>query len=245
MEEHENLYEKIREMLGGSPGSFSILEHQIDMDLQVEYYECSRKLSAEVDEQWAFDQMQYLKEPGYSPEVKKNILARLATIARVECYRAIESFLEEADGSMRDWALLSLNESRMQMESRLLGENQVFISTGLGGKEKKLRYFVVLISRARQPLTPTQKKVIRNEFEYVLKKFDAEIEKVDYSDYLSTILLVMPIHHSLKQVFQEAISECNQYGDFLTDRFIVTNVRTLSFREIKDFIEKKSEKRRE
>lgn len=237
MEEHENLYEKIREMLGGNPGSYSILEHQIDMDLQMEYYDCSRKLKTEVDEQWAMDQMQYLYEPGYSIEVKKNILARLATIERVECYRAIESYLEQADESLRDWTLMSLNESRMQMESRLLDENQVFISTGLGGRDKKLRYFVVLISRDRRELTHTQKKVIQNEFEIILKKYDAEIEEIRFCEYLSTIQLLMPIHHSLKLMFQEAIDECNHYGDFLTDHFIATNVRILSFEEIKDSIE--------
>lgn len=243
MEEHENLYEKIREMLGGNTGSFAILEQQIDMDLQVEYYECSKKLNAEVDEQWALDHMQYLHEPGYSPEVKKNILARLATIESVECYRAIESYLEEADESLRDWTLLSLNESRMQMESRLLDENQVFISTGLGGKGKKLRYFVVLISKNRRELIPTQKKVIQNEFEFVLRKYDAEMEEVRFSGYLATILFLMPIHHSLKSIFREVIDECNQFGDFLMDHYIVTNVRILSFEEIKDFIEQKTGKK--
>ncbi|MFO7935599.1 MAG: hypothetical protein R6U78_16165 [Bacteroidales bacterium] len=243
MEEHENLYEKIREMLGENPGSLSVLEHRIDMDLQVEYYECSRKVNAEMDEQWALDHIQYLREPGYSPQVKKNILARLATIERVECYRAIESYLEEAEESLRDWTLLSLNESRIQMESGLLGQNQVFISTGLGGKDHRLRYFVVLIARQRRKLTPTQKKVIRNEFEFVLNKYEAETEEIRFSDYLATILILLPIHHSLKTVFEEAIRECNHYGDFLRDHYIVTNVRALSFREIKDFIEQKSEKK--
>ena len=53
MEEHENLYEKIQEILGGSPGNLKMLEHQIDMDLQVEYYECSIKLREELEDEWA------------------------------------------------------------------------------------------------------------------------------------------------------------------------------------------------
>ena len=44
---------------------------------------------------------------------------------------------------------------------------------------------------------------------------------------------------SLKSVFKEAIDECNRYGNFLNDDFIVTNVRTLSFKEIEDFLERK------
>jgi len=241
MEEHENLYEKIQEILGGSPGNLKILEQQIDMDLQVEYYECSRKLRTEVEEQWAVVQAKYLNEPGYSTQVKKEILARLATIDKVECYRFIEATLGSADDSLRDWALLALNESRMLMESKLLEESQVFISTGLGGKEQKLRYFVVLVSRTDMELNPTQQKVIANEFDYILRKYDAELEEINFSEYMATLLLLLPMHYSLKVVFQEAIIECNKYGDFLKDDFIVTNVKTLSFKEIKDFLERNRE----
>jgi hypothetical protein len=241
MEEHENLYEKIQEILGSNPGSLKILEQQIDVDLQVEYFECSKRLKDEVESAWAIDQIKYLGEPDYSAEVKKNILARLATIDSVECYRAIESFVDQADEALRNWALLALNECRMHLESKLLEENQIFISTGLGGKEQKLRYFVVVMSRNRQSMTQTQKKVVRNEFDFILRKFDAEIEKVSFSGYLATILLLLPMTYSLKAVFQEAIDECNQYGDFLSDDFIVTNVKTLTFDEIERFIERKSD----
>lgn len=241
MEEYENLYEKIQEITGGTPGNLKILEHQIDMDLQVEYYECSRKLKNERDESWAFDHLQYLSEPGYSNDVKMEILARLASIENVECYRAIESYVDSADDPLRDWALLALNESRMQLESKIMEENQVFISTGLGGREKKLRYFVVLVSKARVELTATHQMVIRNEFECILKKYDAELEEVKFSGYLATILLLLPMNYSLKRVFEKAINECNQYGNFLLDDFIVTNVKILSFKEIKAYLERKSE----
>ncbi len=241
MEEYENLYEKIQEMLGKNPGSLKIMEEQIDIDLQVEYFECSKRLREEKEESWALDLSQYLNEPGYSPEVKKEILARLATIEKVECYRIIESFVKEGEESLQKWALLSLNESRLQLESKIMDENQVFISTGLGGRDQKLRYFVVLMTRTRSELTPTHQMVIKNEFEYILRKFDAEVEQVNFSGYLSTITLLLPMNYSLRTVFNDAIQECNRYGDFLNDDFIVTNVKTLSFQEIKEFLESKSD----
>jgi hypothetical protein len=241
MEEYENLYEKIHEMLGKNPGSLKIMEEQIDMDLQVEYFECSKRLREEKEESWALDLSQYLNEPGYSSEVKKEILARLATIEKVECYRIIESFVKEGEESLHKWALLSLNESRLQLESKIMDENQVFISTGLGGKDQKLRYFVVLMTRTRSDLTPIHQMVIKNEFEYILRKFDAEVEQVNFSGYLSTITLLLPMNYSLRTVFNEAIQECNRYGDFLNDDFIVTNVKTLSFQEIIEYLERKSD----
>ena len=239
MEEHENLYEKIQEILGGAQGSLKVLEQQIDMDLQVEYYECSMKLKKEVEEKWALENAKYLEEPGYSEQVKKEILARLASIEKVACYRHIETFLQTAEENLRDWAVLALNESRMLLESRLLDESQVFISTGLGGKEEKLRYFVALLSRSSLNLNASHKMVINNEFDYILKKFDAEVEEIQFSEYMATILLLIPMNLSLKEVIEEAIKECNKYGDFLNSSFIVTNVKTLSFKEIKDFLANK------
>ena len=239
MEAHENLYEKIREILGGTPGNLKILEQKIDIDLQMEYYDCSMRIREEKSDKWALEHMQYLSEPGYSVDVKKEILARMASIENVECYRAIEAYLEQALEPLLSWAILALNESRMLLESKILDENQIFISTGLGGKDEKLRYFVVLMSRTKVELTSSQQMVIKNEFEFILKKFDAIIEESSFSGYLATILLLLPMNQSLKAVFKEAIDECNRYGDFLNDDFIVTNVRVLSFGEIEELLERR------
>ena len=84
MEEHENLYEKIREILGSSPGNLKILEQQIDMDLQMEYYDCSIRVREERNDAWALEHIQCLSEPDYPVDVKKEILARIASIDRVE-----------------------------------------------------------------------------------------------------------------------------------------------------------------
>ncbi len=241
MEEHENLYEKIREILGGAPGNLKILEQKIDMDLQMEYYDYSMRVREEGSDEWALEHMQYLTEPGYSMDVKKEILARMASIESVECFRAIEAYLEHAMEPLLSWAILALNESRMLLESMIMDENQVFISTGLGGKDEKLRYFVVLMSRTRIDLTSTQKMVIKNEFEYILEKFDALMEESQFSGYLATILLLLPLNHSLKSVFKEAIDECNRYGNFLNNDFIVTNVRVLPFGEIEEFLERRND----
>jgi hypothetical protein len=238
MEEHENLYEKIKEILGGGTANMKILEQQVDMDLLMEYYDCSMRVKEEKDEQWAMDHIQYLGETGYSEDVKKEILARLAGIEKVECYRAIEATLEAVgDTPLGPWAILALNESRMLLESKIMDENQVFISTGLGGRDEKLRYFVVLISKTKVLLTPSQQMVIKNEFDDILNKFDAEVEEMHFNSYLATLTLLLPMQYSLKSVFREAIDECNRYGNFLNDDFIVTNVRKLSFGEIEEFLE--------
>jgi len=242
MKEHENLYDKIEEIFGKNPGNLNILEQKIDIDLQMEYFECSRKMASEYDECWAIEQSDSLMDTRYPTELKKRILARLATIDRVDCYRTIESYLSNPDEELKDWAALSFYESKMHLLGEILDENQIFISTGLGGKHHKLRYFVVLIARNRKELNKIQQRIIKSEMKYVLKKYDAEIEKVQFSGYLATVILLLPLRFAIKQMFQELIDECNLYGDFLKDNFIVTNAKLLSFNEIKNFIERKQNK---
>ncbi len=241
MKDNENLYDKIRELIGKEPGNLNIMEDHIDVDLQAEYFEYSKKVSRQFDESWAIDQIEMLFDPDFPNDAKKQLLARLATSSDVKAYRAIESYASEPDNGLRDWGLLALQESRMHLESHLLEENQVFISTGLGGRDHKLRYFVVLISRGRKSLNEFQVKIVGKEFPYVLGKYDGEVEEFDASGYLAAFMLLLPIQHAVKDVFTEGINECNQYGDFLRENCIVTNVKRLTFGEVVEFIEKKSD----
>lgn len=240
MNDNENLYDKIKELIGKDPGRFNILEDTIDIDLQVEYFEFSKRIATEFDSKWALDQIDLLQDIEFPLDCKKQLLARLATIEDVVAYRAIESYAKNPEKKLHKWSLLALQESKMHLESYILEESQVFISTGLGGKRNKLRYFVVLIARSRKNLTPFQLKIIKEEFPFVMKKYDAEIEEFDSDNYLASFVLLLPIQHSVKQVFSEGIAECNQYGDFLRENCIVTNVKKLSFQEISDFIEQKN-----
>lgn len=239
--EGENIYEKIREIFGESPGTLSILQEQVDIDLQMEYFELSKKIKEDLDEPGVMDEKDGLYDSGKSKEEKKNILLKLASLEKVEAYRFIEKYLAEGPGELRNWAILALQESRMLLESKLLDENQVFISTGLGGKGSKLRYFTVLIRRDAEPFPELHRKVIRNELEIMLQRYSAELEKLEFEGSYATMLVVMPLKVPLREVFREAIRECNRYGDFLRANFIITNVRELSHEEIDEFLRNQEE----
>ena len=143
--EGENIYDKIQEIFGQVPGSFSILEEQIDIDLQMEYFEVSRLAKKDLDKALTLNEKDEIFNPELDRSKKKALFARLASLENVGAYRTIEKYLKEDHQDLRNWAILALQESRMLLESTLLDENQVFISTGLGGKGSLLRYFIVLI----------------------------------------------------------------------------------------------------
>lgn len=236
--EGENIYDKIQEIFGQVPGSFSILEEQIDIDLQMEYFEVSRLAKKDLDKALTLNEKDEIFNPELDRSKKKALFARLASLENVGAYRTIEKYLKEDHQDLRNWAILALQESRMLLESTLLDENQVFISTGLGGKGSLLRYFIVLILKEGGEFTDWQEKTVRNEMELILKKNEAEIEEIEFNGAYSTLFAVVPLKVSLKEIFREAIDECNKIGDFLKTNFIITNVRRLSQQEIMEFMEK-------
>ena len=238
MEEFENIYDKIKELIGDYPNRLSVLEEQIDIDLQMKYFDVSRKVKEDIDVNFILHSSDLLFNRSYAIEDKRNLLSKLASIEKVEAYRTIEKFMENPPDELKSWGILALQESKMLLESKILNENKVFISTGLGGKGDKLRYFVVLIGKGINEFSELQKKIIRTEFEMTLKNYNSKIEEINFSKSYATLLTIVPMNITIKQIFKEAIDESNQYGGFLNPNFIITNVKKLSFKEIGEFVEK-------
>ncbi len=232
----ENIYDKLKEIFGGIPGNLNVLEEEIDINLQVEYYEYAKEHRNKITEDEVISRKENLFEQGISHEDKKSLFVQLASLDNVEAYRTIERYVKDPEKELREWAVLAYQESRMLIESKILNENQVFISTGLGGKGDKLRYFVVFFSNKGKPFNSFQKKVLQNESEFHFKQCDAEIEEIVYYNTFATFKVVIPLSVPLKNLFKDIILETNQYGDFLMSNFIITNVRCLSEQEIYDFL---------
>ena len=169
---------------------------------------------------------------------KKKLLVQLASIDDVKAYRIIEKYVLEADEEIKHWAIMAQQESRMILQSKLLEHSQVLISTGLGGKGNKLRYFFALFSKNKEAFTDYQQKIIKGEFEFIFQKDSSEIESVEFVDDVSLILALVPIHTPIQDIFTKAVNECNQYGGFVRENCIITNVRKMNIDEVKAFLVK-------
>ncbi|WP_423127001.1 hypothetical protein [Gaoshiqia sp. Z1-71] len=240
--EGKNNLKKIQEAIDSLPDNFSILEEQIDVDLQMEYFDFAKdKRNNEVIDDFALAE-QELNAPDASVGQKKQLLVRLASHDHVEAFRIIERFHKNNEGVLRDWAVLALQESRMILQSSLLGEQQVFISTGLGGKGKTIRYFIALMKNdVEEAFTETQRKVVSNEFQFFLSKVEGELEEISFQEGLAFGLFLFPLKKNLQEIFKSFIDECNQYGNFLREDVIITNVKKLTVQEIKDFLDNHSD----
>jgi len=233
----KQFYQNIQKVLDDLPDNFSILEEQIDIEIQMKYFELAREVRSRNLATECFENREQLFLQDISAERKREILLSLAIIDDVKAFRTIEKFVGLADEELKQWAVLAFQESRMLIQSSLLDEQLVFISTGLGGKGQKLRYYVVFINKNRETiLNTTQQKLLKDEIIFELNKNEGIFESMDFSEGFSTVLAVLPLQSDLKNIFRNIIDECNQYGNFLDDDMIVTNVKVMSRNEILEML---------
>lgn len=243
MKEDNDIFKKFRDSFSKIDGHFHILEQRVPVELQMEYFKYSeqvRKERAKPD----LNDMDYtafresLSNPESTTDYKKYILSMLATSREVKAYRMLEDYVQHPDEDVSNWAYMALMESRISLESELSDEKQIYISTGLGGKGEKLRFYVLMLSRDRKPFQEYQRKVIEREFAYFLPKADCEIERLTIGEQYVELVFLIPVRADIKLTLDKVINECNQYGDFLSDIFTITNVKELTQQEVTDIINK-------
>jgi hypothetical protein len=240
--EEENIYKRIQEAISSLPENFSILEEQINVELQMEYFNYGKDLNRNFSPEYILEHQADLFNPEIPVSEKKNLLVLMASIEKVEVFRTIEKYAKSPDPELKDWSILALQESRMVIQSSLLDEQQVYISTGLGGKGINLRYFTVFIGNENVEIySPSQRKLIQTELEYALSKNEGIIEEIKFEENLAIALLLLPVKSDIKNVFSSVINEVNQYGDFVRPDIIITNVKRMEINEIKSFINRDKE----
>lgn len=243
MKEEGDVFKKFRDSFSKMDGHFHILEQRVPVELQMEYFKYSeqvRKDRAKPDlndmDFTAFRES--LSNPESTTDYKKYILSMLATSREVKAYRMLEDYVQHPDEDVSNWAYMALMESRISLESELSDEKQIYISTGLGGKGEKLRFYVLMLSRDRAPFQEYQRKVIEREFAYFLPKADCEIERLTIGEQYVELVFLIPVRADIKLTLDKVINECNQYGDFLSEIFTITNVKELTQQEVTDIINK-------
>lgn len=238
----DKLFENLRHLLETNPQGINIAEEQIDLDLQQNYYRRSAKLCKQVfDLQDVIAKVPLLYDFDTRLEEKRDILIQLASFDDVEAFRIIEKFKKEAVGEIKLWASMAYVESKANMEGTLLDEPQVIISTGLGGKGTKLRYFVCLIKKDLVSFEHNELRTIQGEFENVIEDYNAEIESITIGNHIYKLYLLVPMTTSPADVVNPVVQACEKYGNFLDETVIISNVCEMTDDEIDDVVRNKHE----
>jgi len=236
---HEEVYKKLIELIEKSGKNFSILEDQIDVNVQIVFFEFLKDLQKNKrNDTLIINDSVKLNNSETTIEEKKVLLAELSNCESVEAYRILEKYQTDVDESLKSWAQLAFQHCRIGLESNLMDENKVFISTGLGGKESKLRYFIAGKHIENESFTDSHRKIIKTEFEFIFKKHNSEIEKLEFFNQYYFFTSLIPIEIDLNNLISNATSECNQFGNFLRTDFLITNIKLLSIDEVETYFNK-------
>ena len=100
-----------------------------------------------------------------------------------------------------------------------------------------MRFFTLFITREHENFTEVQKELVEREFKFQLEGADVEIETFEIKNNYFTILFLFPFKTDVRAILQSAIEECNQYGNFLDDKFLFTNVKVFSDIEIQKLLD--------
>ena len=241
MKEQDDVFKRFYDSFQNMKGRFHILEHRVPVDQQLEYFKYSYNIKAKTTDINDDDYERYMADldnTELSKEEKKKTLSVLASSKQVRAYRLLERYVQNPDEYLANWAYMALMESRITLESELSGEKQIYISTGLGGKGEKIRFYVLIISADGGPFVEYQIKVIEKEFDYYLSKNDCEIERLTIGDKYIELVFLIPILSDIKKILEGMIGECNYYGSFLSEIFTVTNVKELCKEEVDEIVEK-------
>ena len=220
--------------------NFYILEEEVDVTIQNKYFKQSRHENQKTSNEEVMKKVDLLHNDAIDTEEKKKILAQLATLKDVKAYRVLEKeYGQFEDNELNLWSILAFNEARMILNGSLKDEQQVFISTGLGGKDGKFRYFVVFFpDEELGQFTDFHREFITKELTFTLQqnggKFESTIDS--NQEYISFKVLV-PIKSNIQRLFKKIFDNCNQLAPFVNERFILTNVEEMDKVEINEFLE--------
>lgn len=241
MSEHDDLLERLRHTLDEQGvDSFHILEDLVPLEIQMDYFKYFDNLRRENPSFDRDKEINILFSSEDDIERKKKSLTLLASIPDVKAYRAIETYHSSpVNTQLANWSSMALVNSRIVLTSDLSGQQQIYISSGLGGQDKKLRFFALFTTNHGQEFTELQKEMIEREFTFHLKTANVLIEKFEVKNNYFTILLLFPFDEDIKSRLNSAVEECNQYGNFLDTKFLFTNVKILNEKEIETLLKKK------
>ncbi len=236
MSEKDELFERFQNTMANIKGRVHILEQRVSVEVQMRYFKFSELMRKRnnpprpLPNSMCLEQYERLYDPLSTEHEKKHALLILATSKNVKAFRLLKDFVNnDPDISLREWASLALMDCQISLESELSGEQQVYISTGLGGKGEKIRFSVVfLIADKHKVFEDYQKHVIERESAYIIERHDCELEYLQIEDRFVLMKLLIPFRANIQTVLAGIITECNQYGDFLSRSFTVTNMQELN-----------------
>lgn len=212
----------MREIALTHPERIRIVETNVDADVQLDFYAMMQTVGQQDDTPELPELVDGLLL-AENADKKRRLLVEIASTGELEAFRFLEKYLADCDEDIRKWALLACQQCQMFLESSLMDESTIYVASGLGGKEHRLRYIFVLAGIEKNEFSDFQKKVISNETDYYLKKSDSLNENLQFEANYAICTALVPLSEDVVALVESIIAEVNQYGNFVSPSIFITN----------------------
>lgn len=221
----------------GKDKGFNVFEEGVDQQAMEDFHDFRYLLSEDDLEIQDLDtDIAELSEEGVAEDYLKLLLVKLSNVPEVKAYRALEKYVKQAEGEMKKWAVVALQQSRALVEGSLSDDDKVFIISGLGGQADKLRYFAVINTPEYETLSDWQKETIEKELQYNAELQSAVVEEINFGQSFATVVVLIPVHKSVAEFFKVSVDNINELGNFLSDVVVVTNTKRFSQDEVHNYL---------
>ncbi len=217
---------EIENLLKSIPDEFRVIENKIKGEIINEYYE----LLENIDNK---SQIKILQSQNHwknlnSPNKIKELLVCLSEIGDVKSYRKIEEIIKSRNPEILNFSFVALKFARLNLENYLSDESVGFISSELGGKGNKLRYYFVL--KSIEKIEKDNESKIVNELHNICNQSDSEFEEIENHGNYILIKILVSIDFAIGDIIEKLT---NKYP-FIDKEYICTNVEKPTI----EFIEK-------
>ncbi len=238
MKNNDDIFDEFQQSLESLQGNFHVLETDVPVERQMEYFNYSEDVRKSIDDNTIDNQIVMLNDVNATPDERKYAMTYLAVSGDVRAYRALETYSKEHNSEKDDWIAMALLQAKITLESEFSDQKQVFISTGLGGKGHNLRFFSLFKAKDLKDFSAYQRELLGKEIPFHIHKYGGEIEELKIERNYFTVVFLIDLKANIKKMLEDALGECNQYGDFISRSFIVTNVKRYNEEQIQEELHK-------
>jgi len=104
------------------------------------------------------------------------------------------------------------------LENQLSDEPIGFISSGLGGKGNKLRYYFVI--KSAEKISEEREQFIKDELRLICWNADSEFETIENFGNYVLVKILVSVDYAIGSVIEDLIDRCN----FADKEYFCTNV---------------------
>lgn len=198
---------EIRKILDSIPEELRVIGDKINQSAIEEFYDLNGQIG---DDEREIESTQNLN---------KEKLVRLARNGDVKSYRRIEEIIQKTENSdLEEFGYVALKFARINLENQLSDEPIGFISSGLGGKGIKLRYYFVI--KSAEKISEEREQIIQDELRLICLNSDSEFETIENFGNYVLVKILVSVDFAIGSVIEDLIDRCN----FADKEYFCTNV---------------------